>query len=202
MPIIRHTGVSQKSDKEDNDVGQFLLKERTILLTEEIAPSNSADLVSKLLFLDSKSKTKEIKLYINSPGGHVECFFSIYDTIQQISAPVKTICIGEAMSAAAGLLVSGTKGKRLASPNSLIMIHDIQISEIGGSMGELSIQMGMLERLSNSFTEVLARHSGQSLSKLRKDCSRDLYLTAEEALQYGLIDKILKPRKKIPELKK
>ena len=184
------------------DVGQFLMKERVLILSEEVTPTKASELVSKLLFLDKKSKTKEITLYINSIGGHVESFFAIYDTMQQISAPIKTICLGEALSAAAGLLASGTPGRRFVSPNSLIMIHDIQVSEIYGSMGEVSIQMNVLKKINQSFTEVLARHSGQSLAKLRKDCSKDYYMTAEESLKYGLADKILEPKKKIPELKK
>lgn len=187
----------EAKEKEEFDVFGRLLKSRTLFLMGEIEPEIVSDIIAKLIYLDNLSHDKEIKLYINSPGGHIDGFFAIYDIIQQISAPVKTICAGEACSAAAALLAGGSTGKRLATPNSLIMIHNLQISDLSGSMTELTIQMKMLDRLNSIFTGILSKHSGQTLAKVKKDCQQDYYLSAEEALEYGIIDKVLTPRKKI-----
>ena len=191
----------KSKDRDDFDVYTKLLKSRTLFLTSEIDADMASDLIARIIYLDELSHTKEIKLYINSPGGATDGFFAIYDIMQQVSAPIKTICIGEACSSAAVVLAGGSSGKRFASSHSLIMIHNLQISDLSGSMTELTNQMSMLAKLNTNFTELLARHTGQPLTKIRKDCAQDMYLSADEALEYGIVDKILPPKKKQIPLK-
>lgn len=178
------------------DVYSKLLKDRIIFLYEEIDSEVASKVVALLLYLDSESKTREIKLYINSPGGTIEGFFAIYDAIRHIAAPVKTICIGEACSAAADLLASGTPGKRLATPNAQIMIHSIQINEMSGSKGDIEKQVSRMKVIHNRTLEILSENTGQSVKQISKDCEKDKYMTAEDALEYGIIDKILYPKKR------
>jgi ATP-dependent Clp protease protease subunit len=184
------------------DVYSKLLKDRIIFLSEELDSEVASKTIALLLYLNAESKTKEIKIYINSEGGNIDAFFAIYDTMQQISAPVKTICVGEACSASSVILAGGSPGKRLAYPHSMVMIHNLQISDLGGSKAEIKDQVKVIDKISAKFIEILARHTGQPLAKVRKDCEKDKYLTAEEALEYGIIDKILQPKKKIPPLRK
>jgi ATP-dependent Clp protease, protease subunit len=184
------------------DVYSKLLKDRIIFLSEELDSEVASKTIALLLYLNAESRTKEIKIYINSVGGNIDSFFAIYDTMQQISAPVKTICVGEACSAASVILAAGSAGKRLAYPHSMVMIHNLQISDMEGSKAEIKDQVKLIDKLSAKFIEILARHTGQPLAKVRKDCEKDKYLTAEEALEYGIIDKILTPKKKIPPLRK
>lgn len=184
------------------DVYSKLLKDRIIFLSEELDSEVASKTIALLLYLNAESKTKEIKIYINSVGGNIDAFFAIYDTMQQISAPVKTICVGEACSAASVILAAGSAGKRLAYPHSMVMIHNLQISDMEGSKAEIKDQVRLIDKLSAKFIEILARHTGQPLAKVRKDTEKDKYLTAEEALEYGIIDKILAPKKKIPPLRK
>jgi ATP-dependent Clp protease protease subunit len=186
---------TQEIELEEFNVFDKLLEERIIFLINEIDTETSGKIVALLFYLDLQSKTKEIKLYINSPGGTIDGFFAIYDAMQYISAPVKTICIGEACSAAADLLASGSPGKRLAHPNAQIMIHNLH-GEVEGSKSEMEVQVKHLNRVNNKITELLSRHTGQSVNKISADCEKDKYMSAEEALEYGIIDKILKPKKK------
>ena len=139
------------------------------------------------------NKNKEISIYINSPGGECEAALGIYDMMQFITAPIKTICVGRACSAAADLLASGSPGKRLASPNSEIMIHSVQ-AELSGSNKEIQEEAARLRKFHKRSIELLALHTGQSFERISKDCEKDKYMTAEEALEYGIIDKILSPK--------
>jgi ATP-dependent Clp protease protease subunit len=183
------------------DVYSRLVKERILFLAEEIEAELATTLTATLFWLDSQSSTQEITLYINSPGGTVsDGLLTIYDTLQVIKAPVRTICIGEAYSGAAVILAAGTKGRRLAYPNAKIMIHPIQVGELSGSQPEIEKEAKRIKKLNSSLIELIARHSGQSLKKVRKDCQTDKFMSADEALEYGLIDEIVKPSKKVPEL--
>lgn len=178
------------------DVYSKLLKDRIIFLYEEIDSEVASKLVALLLYLNSDSKTKEIKLYINSPGGTTEGFFAIYDAMNHISAPVRTICIGEACSAAADLLASGTPGKREATANAQIMIHSIQIDELSGSMASISKSVARTKMIHRRTIKILAENTGQEFAKVEKDCITDKYMSAQDALEYGIIDKILTPKRR------
>ena len=178
------------------DVYSRLLKDRIIFLYEEIDSEVATRLVALLLYLNSESKTREIKLMINSTGGSTEGFFAIYDAMHMINAPIRTICVGEACSAAAELLASGTPGRREATPNASIMIHSIQIDELSGSMTTIQRDMDRMKRINSRTIKILSENTGQSIAKITKDCKVDRYMTAQEALDYGIIDKIQKPRKK------
>jgi ATP-dependent Clp protease protease subunit len=178
------------------DVYSKLLKDRILFLYEEIDSEVASKVVALLLYLNAESKTKEIKLYINSPGGAAEGFFAIYDAMNHIQAPVRTICIGEACSAAADLLASGSPGKREATPNAQIMIHSIQIEDLSGSMTAVAKDMARTKIIHKRTIEILADNTGQSFAKVLKDCKTDKYMSAQEALDYGIIDKILEPKKR------
>ena len=147
-------------------------------------------IVAQLLLLDSENPDKDIMLYINSPGGSVTAGFAIYDTMQHIRADVSTICLGQAASMGAFLLSSGTKGKRLALPHSRVLIHQ----PLGGAQGQatdIEIQANEILRIKKSLNSILAANTGQALKKIEKDTDRDYIMTPEEALEYGMIDKII-----------
>lgn len=163
----------------------------------------ATNMVAHLLWLDSQDPKAEITIFINSVGGTVSNgLLTIYDTMQYISAPVRTICIGEAYSGAAVLLAAGDKGSRFAYPNARIMIHAVQAYDIGGSQYEVERESNRIKFMNQSLMEMIARHTGQSLSKVKKDCIEDKFFTAKEALEYGLIDGIVKPTKRIPTIKR
>lgn len=198
-------GVSEPQSNLINfdDIYAKLAKERILFLCEDIGADIATSLTAHLFWLDSLNSDLDITLCINSHGGSVsDGLLTIYDTMQYIKAPIKTICIGEAYSAAAIILASGTKGKRLAYPNSKIMIHTIQVSDIFGSTSDLEKESKMVKKLNQSLMEIIARYTGQSLKKVKRDCKEDLYMDAQEALDYGIIDEIIIPFKSIPELKK
>ncbi len=173
------------------DIYSRLLRERIIFLGTGINDQVSDSLVAQLLFLEAEDPDKDIQIYINSPGGSVTAGLAIYDTIQQISPDVATICYGVAASMGAFLLSGGTKGKRLALPNSRIMIHQ----PLGGAQGqavEIEIQAKEILFLKKTLNSLLAEHTGQSLEKINEDTERDYFLSPAEAVQYGLIDKVIK----------
>jgi ATP-dependent Clp protease protease subunit len=178
------------------DLPSRLMKDRIIFLNGEVDESTSYVLVQQLLFLESQSKTDPINLYINSPGGSVTDGMAIYDTMQFISAPVHTLCVGQACSMGAVLLAAGAKGHRYALPNARIMIHQPS----GGARGQstdIQIQAEEIKKIRKTLEEVLAKHSGEKVEKVNKDCERDNFLSVEEAMKYGklgLIDKILTRR--------
>ena len=173
------------------DIYSRLLRERIIFLGTGINDQVSDSLVAQLLFLEAEDPDKDIQIYINSPGGSVTAGLAIYDTMQQISPDVVTICFGVAASMGAFLLSGGAKGKRLALPNSRIMIHQ----PLGGAQGqavEIEIQAKEILFLKKTLNSLLAEHTGQSLEKINEDTERDYFLSPAEAVQYGLIDKVIK----------
>ena len=173
------------------DIYSRLLRERIIFLGTPINDQVSDSIVAQLLFLEAEDPGKDIQVYINSPGGSVTAGLAIYDTMQQISPDIVTICFGVAASMGAFLLSGGTKGKRLALPNSRIMIHQ----PLGGAQGqavEIEIQAKELLYLKKTLNSLLAEHTGQSLEKIVEDTERDYFLSPEEAVAYGLIDKVIK----------
>ena len=173
------------------DIYSRLLRERIIFLGTGINDQVSDSLVAQLLFLEAEDPDKDIQIYINSPGGSVTAGLAIYDTMQQISPDVVTICFGVAASMGAFLLSGGAKGKRLALPNSRIMIHQ----PLGGAQGqavEIEIQAKEILFLKKTLNSLLAEHTGQPLEKINEDTERDYFLSPDEAVQYGLIDKVIK----------
>ena len=173
------------------DIYSRLLRERIIFLGTEINDQVSDSLVAQLLFLEAEDPSKDIQIYVNSPGGSVTAGLAIYDTMQQISPDIVTICFGVAASMGAFLLSGGTKGKRLALPNSRIMIHQ----PLGGAQGqavEIEIQAKEILYLKKTLNNLLCEHTGQPLEKIVQDTERDYFLSPTEAVDYGLIDKVIK----------
>ena len=172
------------------DIFSRLLRERIIFLGTPIDDMVANLVVAQMLLLDSENPEKDIMLYINSPGGSVTAGFAIYDTMQHIRSDVSTICLGQAASMGAFLLSSGTKGKRLALPHSSVLIHQ----PLGGAQGQatdIEIQAAEILRIKKSLNEILASNTGQSIKKIEKDTDRDYIMTPEEALEYGMIDKVV-----------
>ena len=187
--VIDHAGHAERT----YDIYSRLLEDRIIFLRHSIDDEVSNVVIAQILFLAAKDPSKDIKLYINSPGGAVTAGFAIYDTIRYVKCDVSTICIGQAASMSALLLAAGTKGKRSALPNSRILIHQV----FGGAQGQaidVKIQTDELLRVRDQINRVLAEHTGQTVKKIGKDTERDYYMTAEEALAYGLIDRIIGPK--------
>tara|TARA_B100001287_G_scaffold268426_1_gene264688 strand:+ start:302 stop:955 length:654 start_codon:yes stop_codon:yes gene_type:complete len=173
------------------DIYSRLLRERIIFLGTDINDQVSDSLVAQLLFLEAEDPDKDIQIYINSPGGSVTAGLAIYDTMQQIAPDIVTICFGVAASMGAFLLSGGTKGKRLALPNSRIMIHQ----PLGGAQGqavEIEIQAKEILYLKKTLNSLLAEHTGQTLEKINEDTERDYFLSPNEAVDYGIIDKVIK----------
>lgn len=182
------------------DIFSRLLKERIIFVGEYegIITTDAANLlIAQLLYLDAQDTEKDINLYINSPGGSVPAALAIYDTLQFIRSPVTTICIGKAMSAGALLLTSGNKGKRFVLPNARIMIHQPLIAGEGltGSATDIDIEARELIHAKNRLIDILVKHTGQPMEKIRQDTERNFYMSAEEAKNYGLIDEVILTRK-------
>lgn len=173
------------------DIYSRLLKDRIIFLGEAIDDHVANIVIAQLLFLEAEANDKDIKFYINSPGGSVTAGLAIYDTMQYIKSPVSTICVGMAASMAAMLLAAGAPGKRLALPNSEIMIHQV----LGGAEGQASdvkIRAEHILKIKDKMNSLLASHTGQPIKKVEQDTDRDNYMSAEEAKKYGLIDKVIK----------
>ena len=172
------------------DIYSRLLKERIIFVGGPIDDEVSNVIIAQLLFLQSEDGNKEIFMYLNSPGGVVTAGLAIYDTMQYLSAPISTICIGQAASFGALLLSAGEKGKRYALPNARIMIHQ----PLGGAQGQatdIEIQTQEILRIKKLLNEIMAKHTGQSLAKIEKDTDRDFYMGPAEAVKYGLIDEVI-----------
>ena len=186
--------------EEMYDVFSRLMKERIIFVGEEIEPEMANIIIAQLLWLDNQKADKEISLYINSPGGSISALFAIYDAMQYVKAPISTIAIGEAASAAAVLLSAGTKGNRLALPNTEIMIHQVLVSQLSGQATDIEISAKQLLKSKQQLVEILARHCGQPYEKVLRDCERDYYMTPKQAIKYGLIDGITTTHKEIPAL--
>ena len=189
--VIEQTSRGERS----YDIYSRLLKDRIIFLGEEVSDVSASVIVAQLLFLESEDPTKDISLYINSPGGSVSAGLAIYDTMQYIKCDVSTICMGMAASMGAFLLAGGTKGKRLALPNSEIMIHQPS----GGARGqetEIRIIAENILKTRNKLDKMLAENTGRSLEEIKRDTERDNYMSAQEALEYGLIDRVVENREK------
>ena len=186
-----HVVIEQSSRGERSfDIFSRLLRERIIFLGTQIDDMVANLVVAQLLLLDSENPEKDIMLYINSPGGSVTAGFAIYDTMQHIRADVSTICLGQAASMGAFLLSSGTKGKRMALPHSRVLIHQ----PLGGAQGQatdIEIQAQEILRIKKSLNEILASNTGQDIAKIEKDTDRDYIMTPDEALKYGMIDKVI-----------
>jgi len=187
VPVV----IEQSSRGERSfDIFSRLLRERIIFLGTPVDDMVANLIVAQLLLLDSENPEKDIMLYINSPGGSVTAGFAIYDTIQHIRADVNTICLGQAASMGAFLLAAGTPGKRMALPHSRILIHQ----PLGGAQGQatdIEIQAAEIGRMKRTINELLAKHTGQSYKKIEKDTDRDYIMTPEEAVEYGMIDKVI-----------
>lgn len=184
--VVEQTNRGERS----YDIYSRLLKDRIILLSEEVNDVTASLVVAQLLFLESEDPDKDIHLYINSPGGSITSGMAIYDTMQYIKPDVSTICIGMAASMGAFLLAAGAKGKRFALPNSEIMIHQ----PLGGFQGQatdIDIHAKRILRTKETLNTILSEKTGQSLDKIKQDVERDYFMTAEEAKNYGLIDKVI-----------
>ncbi len=172
------------------DIFSRLLRERIIFLGEEIDDEMANSIVAQLLVLDAENSEKDIMMYINSPGGVITAGMAIYDTMKHVRADVCTICLGEAASMGAFLLSGGTKGKRMALPSARIMIHQ----PLGGAQGQatdIEIEAKEILRMKKELNTLLAEHTGQSIEKIYADTERDNYMSAQEAVEYGLIDKVI-----------
>ena len=189
--VIEQTNKGERS----YDIFSRLLKDRIIFLSEDVNNVSASLVVAQLLFLESEDPDKEISLYINSPGGSITDGMAIVDTINYIKCPVSTICVGMAASMGAVLLASGEKGRRFATPNSEILIHQPLISGgLSGQTTEIKIHADHMVRTREKLNKLLSERTGQSLETIEKDTERDNYMSAEEALKYGLIDGILGKR--------
>ena len=190
--VVEQTSRGERS----YDIFSRLLSERIVMLTGEVNDVSASLVVAQLLYLESQDPTKDISLYINSPGGSVTAGMSIYDTMQYIKCDVSTICIGMAASMGAVLLASGEKGKRFATPNAEILIHQPLIGGGGlsGQTTEIKIHADHMVKTREKLNKLLSERTGQSLEVIMKDTERDNYMTAEEALKYGLIDGIMNKR--------
>jgi ATP-dependent Clp protease, protease subunit len=171
-------------------LGDLLLENRIIFLQGIIHDANANEVVMKLLYLQKEKKDKDIHFYINSPGGSVSATLAIYDTMQFLSCPVSTYCVGLAASGAAVLLVGGAKGKRFALPHSKIMLHQ-PYGQVGGQVSDIEIQAQEILRTREVLNQILAEHTGQPIERIAKDTDRDFYMIAEEAQQYGVVDEVL-----------
>jgi ATP-dependent Clp protease protease subunit len=183
------------------DIYSRLLKERILFVGSPIDDDVANIIIAQLLFLEAEDSEKPASMYINSPGGSVTAGMAIYDTMQYLKTPISTICIGQAASMGALLLTAGAKGKRFALPNSRIMIHQ----PLGGAQGQatdIEIQTLEILRIKKRLNEILAKHTGQPLEKIVKDTDRDFYMTADQALKYGIVDEVIVTRKEDKESKK
>mgnify|MGYP000920401005 CR=1 FL=1 len=188
--VIEQTSRGERS----YDIFSRLLKDRIIVLSDEINDTTASLVVAQMLFLEAEDPDKDIQLYINSPGGSVSAGFAIYDTMQYVKPDVSTICIGMAASMGAFLLAAGAKGKRYALPNSEIMIHQ----PLGGARGQatdIKIHAEQILRIKHNLNVILSERTGQPLEKIERDTDRDFFMTAEEAKAYGIVDEVMIRRK-------
>jgi len=198
IPIV----VEQSSRGERAyDIYSRLLKDRIIFMGEQVHDGMANTIIAQLLFLESEDPDKDISVYINSPGGSVTAGLAIYDTMQYIKPSIATICMGQATSMAALLLAAGDKGKRYALPHSRIMIHQ----PLGGAQGQatdIDIQAKEILKIKELIIRILAKHTGQALENIRRDTERDFFMDAEEALRYGIIDRVISEREMQKSVKK
>jgi ATP-dependent Clp protease protease subunit len=175
------------------DVYSRLLKERIIFLVGPVVDQTANSIIAQMLFLSFKDPNKDIQLYINTPGGSVTAGMAIYDTMQYVKPDISTVCIGLAASMGATLLAAGAKNKRFALPNSQILLHQVA-GGITGAAVEIEITAKQIIKIKEKLNKILAKHTGQPLTKIEKDTDRDFYLSAQEAKEYGLIDEVIKAK--------
>ena len=193
MSLVPYVVEQTSRGERSYDIFSRLLNDRIILLNEEVNSASAGVVVAQLLYLEGQDPEKDISLYINSPGGVITDGMAIYDTMQYIKCDVSTICMGMAASMGAFLLAAGTKGKRFALPNSEIMIHQPS----GGAQGQatdISIHANHILRVKDKLNQILSERTGQPLEVVQRDTERDNFMTAQEALEYGLIDKVIEHR--------
>ena len=187
--VVEQTGRGERS----YDIFSRLLKDRIIFLGEGIDENLGNIVVAQLLFLESEDPEKDIHIYINSPGGYVTAGLAIYDTMQYIKCPVSTICIGQAASMGALLLAGGRPGKRFALPNARIMIHQ-PLGGVQGQATDVEIHAKEILKLRERLNDILVKHTGQTRKKIRADTERDYFMSAEEAVRYGIVDRVIQSR--------
>ena len=193
MSLVPYVVEQTNRGERSYDIFSRLLNDRIVFLGEEVNATTASLVVAQLLYLEAQDPDKDIQFYINSPGGSVTDGMAIYDTMQYIKCDVSTICVGMAASMGAFLLSSGTKGKRLALPNAEIMIHQPSAGT-KGQVTDMAIHLRRLEIIKKRLNSILAGNTGQSLETVTADCERDNFMTAEEAKEYGLIDKVIYSR--------
>jgi ATP-dependent Clp protease protease subunit len=193
MVLIPYVIESDGRTERGYDIYSRLLKDRIILLGVEITDEVANLVIAQLLYLEAEDCEKDLYIYINSPGGSITAGLAIYDTMQFITAPVTTICLGQAASRAAVLLAAGTSGKRFSLPNARIVLHQ-PFGEFQGQASDLAIQAKEILRMRETLNQILARHSGQLLERIQADIERDFIMTPDQAREYGLIDQIISSR--------
>jgi len=190
MPIVPTIVERSQRGERAYDIFSRLLEERIIFLAGPVTDLNANLVIAQMLYLASKDSKRDIKLYINSPGGSVTAGLAIYDTMQYLKCPVSTICIGLTASMAAVILAAGTKGKRFSLPNAEILLHQVA-GGMQGQAADIEITAKQIMHMKEKLNKILSLHTGQPLAKMEKDTDRDFYLTAEEAKKYGLIDEVI-----------
>lgn len=195
MPLIPIVVEQTNRGERSWDIYSRLLNERIIMLGSPIMDEVANVIVAQFLYLESTDPEKDIHFYINSPGGSVTAGMAIYDCMQLIRSQVKTYCIGQCASMGAWLLAAGTKGKRCALPNSRVMIHQ-PLGGAGGQATDIDIQAQEIIFLKNRMTQILAKHTGQPFDQVKRDIDRDKFMSAEEALKYGIVDEIIHPKER------
>jgi ATP-dependent Clp protease protease subunit len=195
--VIEQSGRGERA----YDIYSRLLKDRIIFMGEQVVDSMANTIIAQMLFLESEDPDKDINVYINSPGGSVTAGLAIYDTMQYIKPDIATICMGQTTSMAALLLAAGTKGKRYALPHGRVMIHQ----PLGGAQGQATdtdIHAREILKVRDELNDILAKHTGQDIKKIRKDTERDYFMNSEEAKKYGIIDKVISKREMQEQLSK
>lgn len=190
MPLSASYAYQSYQRQRQLTLGDLLLENRIVFLQGEIFTGNANEVVMKLLYLQSENRRKDIHFYISSPGGDVVATLAIYDTMQILTCPIATYCVGQAASGAAVLLCGGTKGKRYALPHARVMLHQ-PYGGVSGQISDIDIQANEILRYREVLNQIIARHTGQPLERIAKDTDRDFFLSAEEAKTYGLVDGIL-----------
>ena len=193
MSLVPYVVEQTNRGERSYDIFSRLLNDRIIFLSEEVNDTTASLVVAQLLYLESQDPDKDIQFYINSPGGSVTAGMAIYDTMQYIKCDVSTICIGLAASMGAFLLSAGAKGKRLALPNAENMIHQPSAGT-KGQITDMALHLKRLEVVKKRMNQIMAQNTGKSVEQVTADCERDNFMTAEEALQYGLIDRVIERR--------
>jgi ATP-dependent Clp protease protease subunit len=196
-PIMGSQAYQSYQRQRQMTLGDLLLENRIVFLQGEIYTGNANEVVMKLLYLQSENRRKDIHFYLNSPGGEVVSTLAIYDTMQMLSCPVATYCVGQAASGAAVLLAGGAKGKRFCLPNSTVMVHQPH-GGVRGQVSDIEIQAAEILRMRTQLNEILSFHCGKPVDVIAKDTDRDFFLTALQAKEYGLVDEIL-TKQAVPE---